>query len=86
MGTCKVYCPLPERQEAWPMGKGRTQDSCGSGSKGSTETHEPAPLYQRQWLLIGGPPKTSERSKQASAALRTNVPTHHAPHKMAQKL
>lgn len=61
MGTRKVHCPLPERQEAWPTGTGRTQDSCQEWPQGSAETDEPAPLYQRQWLLIGGPPKTSER-------------------------
>ena len=42
-------------------------------------------LHQRHWLLTAGPPKTSERSRQASTTWRTNVPTHYAHTKWPRK-
>ena len=44
MGTRKVHCPLPERQEAWPTGTGRTQDSCRSGPRGQQKQTSPRPF------------------------------------------
>lgn len=42
-------------------------------------------LHQRHWLLTAGTPKTSERSRQASATWRTNVPTRYAHTKWPRK-
>lgn len=43
MGTCKIHCLQPERQEAWPTGRddpGLLQECL----PGSTETHKPKPF------------------------------------------
>lgn len=44
MGTCKVHCPLPERQEAWPTGKGRPRTLAGGAPRGQQEHTSPSPF------------------------------------------
>lgn len=44
MGTRKVHCPLPERQEAWPTGTGGPRTLAGVAPGVSRNRRARAPL------------------------------------------